>query len=402
MHVLLLPSWYPSHSAPVDGIFFRDQAIALAASDVRTGVIFVERESMRRISLAALAHQRWQLTARVDEQVIEMRRHGWSIKPRILARQLWVRQMVKLGLEYAKRHGIPDVLHAHSAVWGSMAASELSAIWKRPFVVTEHRSNFLQDSWQPDAPAKHRAALARATRVVAVSKALASRMEAFAPGTHWGVIPNVVDTEFFAMGPSGVRPRGFTVLSAGILKEVKGFDILIRAFAMAMRSDADARLIICGDGPQRHTLEMLAADLGIANQVRFQGMVTRLGLRSLMKASSVFALASRRETFGVVLVEALAAGLPLVATRAGGSVDVVTADVGWTVPASDVQALAEALRHARDGKTRFDASALSASATQRFGRDVVVAQLRELYETVRLEHANHASSAGRSDRRVPA
>jgi glycosyltransferase involved in cell wall biosynthesis len=103
-----------------------------------------------------------------------------------------------------------------------------------------------------------------------------------------------------------------------------------------------------------------------------------------MGRANVFVLASVRETFGVVLIEALAAGLPVIATRAGGPDEIVTDAVGWLVPTNDEAAMSEALRSARCEWASFDPQALAGYANERYGRRSVVRQLEALYDAARV------------------
>jgi glycosyltransferase involved in cell wall biosynthesis len=130
------------------------------------------------------------------------------------------------------------------------------------------------------------------------------------------------------------------VLAAGRLVYYKGFDYLIRAM-----SAVDGRLVILGDGPLRASLERYAAGLGLSDRVTLAGAVPELA--PYYHAADVFALpaVARSEAFGLVQLEAMAAGLPVVNTRIDSGVPFVSRDgeSGITVPPADVQALAGAL-----------------------------------------------------------
>ena len=104
------------------------------------------------------------------------------------------------------------------------------------------------------------------------------------------------------------------------------------------------RLVIVGDGPQRITLQQLAGRLGIEHRVTFTGRLPQHQVKKWMRRAKVFVLPSTEEGMGVVLIEALASGTPVVASKVGGIPDVVTSDVGILVPPKNSQALANALR----------------------------------------------------------
>jgi glycosyltransferase involved in cell wall biosynthesis len=140
------------------------------------------------------------------------------------------------------------------------------------------------------------------------------------------------------------QPAGKTILYVGRVAPEKGVDVLVRAFALL--DDADARLRIVGGGPERERIEALTRELGVAPRVEFAGgIVDRDVLREEYRRATLFALPSRTEGLGCVLLEAMAAATPIVATSAGGIPDLVThGENGLLAPPDDPAALAAALR----------------------------------------------------------
>lgn len=163
------------------------------------------------------------------------------------------------------------------------------------------------------------------------------------------VIHNAIDLQGRASAtPAPLRAeyaitQPFVYLSVARLVRQKGHDVLLAAFA----KQKDAALVIVGDGELKAALLQQAHRLGIADRVHFLGI--RKDIPELMRAADCFVLASRWEGFGIVLVEAMAAGLPIVATRVDGIVEVVEeGKSGLLVPPENVLALAEALRSMRE------------------------------------------------------
>jgi glycosyltransferase involved in cell wall biosynthesis len=146
----------------------------------------------------------------------------------------------------------------------------------------------------------------------------------------------------FATTPSS---EPLTVLHVGRLIPRKGVDRLLRAMAAAS-SDVRLRLVIVGSGPEEAHLRDLAVALGIAGEVEFKGFVDQPGLPAVYAAADIFAMPSLDDPFGIVLLEAAAAGLPLVASPfAGASLDLVEDDrSGFIADPNDISAWADALR----------------------------------------------------------
>jgi glycosyltransferase involved in cell wall biosynthesis len=144
----------------------------------------------------------------------------------------------------------------------------------------------------------------------------------------------------------------FVFGSVGRLVELKNHALLLRAFAAVARSAPQARLVIVGDGPLHAELVALAASLGIAGRVLLTGF--REDSRTLMGAFDVYVQSSDTEGYSVALLEAAAAGLPIVATDVGGNSAIVTQDSnGLLVPARDAAALARAMQAMSDAGMRL-------------------------------------------------
>lgn len=217
------------------------------------------------------------------------------------------------------RRGRYDLVHTHlyrAQVYGALAA-RLAGV--RAVVSTEHSLNDRLIEGRPtDRPGVRGLYLAAArltTRVVAVSEPVARRLVA------WGVaaekvvvVPVGIETAAFAFDPDaraavraelGLPADTVVVGGVGRLVEPKRFDVLLRALAPL----PDTSVLLVGDGAARPRLAALAGELGMAGRIRFVGQ--RLDVARLLSAMDVFASPSPEETFGVALLEAMAAGLPV-------------------------------------------------------------------------------------------
>ena len=143
------------------------------------------------------------------------------------------------------------------------------------------------------------------------------------------------------------------VLAMGSLAPKKGFDVLLRAFALVLQRLPTARLTIAGEGPEGPRLLHLAASLGIADSVAFPGLVTGEAKAALLARARVFVSSSRREPFANANLEAMAAGRPIVATRVGGNVEMMEDEVsGLLVEPEDPEGLAKAILRLLENRER--------------------------------------------------
>jgi rhamnosyl/mannosyltransferase len=251
------------------------------------------------------------------------------------------------GMAKAIRAADADVVHFHHpnppAVLSYLAARPHGAL-----VVTYHSDIVRQRVLGPlISPLLHHF-LGRADAIIASSPqyaATSAMLRRHADRVR--VIPFGIDAgELSTVDPAEVRrvrerygPR--IVLAAGRLVYYKGFEYLVRAM-----TGVDAHLLIAGEGPLRAALESTAAEAGVADRVTLLGRVP--DLRPLYHAASVFAFPSiaRSEAFGIVQMEAMACGLPVVNTALDSGVPFVSphGETGLTVPPEDAAALAAALR----------------------------------------------------------
>jgi glycosyltransferase involved in cell wall biosynthesis len=220
-----------------------------------------------------------------------------------------------------------------------------------------------------------RIALRGADVVLPVSEAMRSALEAAGSPKRTVVVPNVVDDRLFHLG--GQREPGL-LLTAGMLgeNEAKGIDYLLRAVAQV----EGIRLEIVGDGPLRSTYEGLARDLGLANRVHFSGFLPKPELAERMRSAELFVLASRFENNPCVVLEAMASGLPVVATRVGGLPELIEKTSGILAEPRDPDDIARAIRAALAGP--FDREAVSKRAVERWGREAIGRQLAQIYGSV--------------------
>jgi glycosyltransferase involved in cell wall biosynthesis len=384
-HVLVVPSWYQTREQPVHGTFFREQAIAVHNLGVKTGLVFPELRTVEGAGAGDWLSRRFQITEYDDEGIFTMRVVGWRIPlAKNLTRDLWVNQVQRLIKRYVRRHGVPDLIHAHCVHEAGVAALEAKQEWRIPYVVTEHFTGYARGIMTDDMLMRARDVFTQADRVITVSHALAADIQTYTSGSDIRVIPNLVDTEFFTPPPEPRTADPFRFLFVGFLTEKKGVADLLRAFAAAFASGDDVRLEIGGDGELRASLENLAAELGLDDRVAFLGTLTRGGVREAMWRSNAVVSAARVETFGVVLIEAMATGLPVIVTRCGGPEEFVTEDVGRLVPLDDGPELQKTMQEMVGSydNWRDAAPAIRSYAHDNFGERTIGSRLIEAYNSV--------------------
>jgi glycosyltransferase involved in cell wall biosynthesis len=183
-----------------------------------------------------------------------------------------------------------------------------------------------------------------------------------------------------------VQLRGDGVLAAAVtvLRAQKSVQVLLDAVPAVLAQVADARIAVVGDGPEREALHARAAELGLNTEPRFAFLPFEAPPARHLRAADVYVLPSSWEAFPIGVLEALACGVPQVATDVGGTREAVVPETGRTVPAHDPPALAQALVELlSDDELRASMSAASvARHGERFGLERMVRETSALYDDV--------------------
>lgn len=401
MNVLVLPSWYGHRCHPLHGTFVLEQAAALAElrpswnvglSYWGQGLGRLSSDHLRtspRCLLDALRLPRAAERTLAPNQ-IEFRtralswneawRHGnrdgiLGANRRILARAI-------------ERFGGVDVLHAHvsyPAGWVAMRLSDETGI---PYVVTEHMGPFPLPVYRraDGSPEPYvREPLERAHARMAVSSALCATIAGFGiPEPEY--VPNLIDERLYRHEPHPADAP-FTFFTLGGMEPVKGWPDLLQAIAALIASLEPAerervRFRLGGYGPMLERYRAQARGLEIERWIEWLGFLPRERAREEFHRCDAYVLASLHESFGITLVETLATGHPVIATRCGGPESLVTPENGLLVDVGRPDQLAAAMRTLLRGEFRYHPAAIRDAVLKQFSRPVIVDRLEAVYRRV--------------------
>lgn len=309
MHVLIIPSWYSNTYNPLSGIFFKEQAEALAKYE-QVGVIAIQEISVKDI----LKQRKFDF---LYEYFIENGVYTYRVQypaiPKLHRARKKIKRLLSIRLfeKYIKKHGIPDVVHLHSYIAGELAMY-IKKKYNIPYVVTEHSSGFARGLISKTDRQLAKQVFSNSDINIAVSNELKKLLEEKFD-VEFQYIPNIVNTDFFH--PIHKKPSNtFKFINIAFLEKNKNQNMLIRAFANAFKDNSNVTLTIVGDGPEYNNLKALIHKLEMQNQIFLYGRASREEVRKLLQQSDAFVLSSKYETFGVVIIEAMACGVPVVST----------------------------------------------------------------------------------------
>ena len=257
------------------------------------------------------------------------------------------------GLRLARRAGLPHVLSIHGG-----------DIYDPTKALSPHRIPLLRDTV--------RWVIGASDRVVTSSQDIEDRARQFYGASHFERIPLAIDPpklqEPVSRQELGYEDDELLLVTVGRLVARKGLDRLLEVLAGLPASQPRWKLLIVGEGPQRDALETRARELGIADRIVFEGFVSDERKWQLLAASDLYVSTTLHEGFGIVFLEAMQCGLPVLTTDCGGQRDFVDDEVGALVPVDDGPRMLAALRqHLEDPALRARKSAAARERAREFG-----------------------------------
>lgn len=379
MHVMFIPSWYDNNRNKVHGSFFREQATKLQESGVKVTVAYNE---IWPLTLIGKVKEKSGLSFNIEKGLRTYRYKNYNFIPKHqLMFNIFDKRMEKLYKEVVKKEGKVDVIHAQSSLWGGISAAYVAKKYNIPLVITEHssvkRGQYVRESYYKRIVNSYKSADA----IIAVGNGLKKEIEELTNRKDIKVIGNLVDLSLFNIRNIKRENDEFIFFSVAFLEGEKGLDTLIKAFSMRFNNEK-VRLVIGGDGSQRQWLEGIAKNEGIENQVTFTGALSREEVAEWMNKCDAFVLPSRYETFGVVYIEALASGKPVIGTFNGGAEDIVTKDVGILVNIDNIKELSDAMDYIRKNNKEYQYDKLRKYCTEKFSANVIIKKIINVYKEV--------------------
>ncbi|MES2200892.1 MAG: glycosyltransferase [candidate division FCPU426 bacterium] len=295
-----------------------------------------------------------------------------------------------------------DLIHCHG-VWGAWIAAWLvSRRFRKPVVLTYHTFFELYLHYFPLPSGFLRKANAFFTRgicdrcdlVIAPTQIIRDALIGYGTKTPVVVLPTGLSADVFKKtGASkkdfGVPAKALMISSAGRLGKEKNFEVLLRAIAAIKQALGDFRLVIAGDGPERVALEKLAAELGFGKNLVLLGYVSRTKVLDLMEASDLFAFPSVTETQGMVILEAMGRGTPVIAANALGPSEILKSGKGgWLAKADDAEDLSLQIRQALNAASRAKKAKEAVVLAKTFAAEAINEKLAKLYAQVLRAQSN--------------
>lgn len=374
MHIMVVPSWYANPQNKVHGSFFKEQFIALQKSGEKISVAYNEIWPITRLGRVK---EKRGLCFNIEDGLRTYRYKDYNFLPKNHNMfKIFNKRMEKLYLEIVKNEGKVDIIHAHSAFWGGISAAYVAKKYNIPFVLTEHsslkNSRYIKESYFKYI----KEAYDNADVLIAVGNGLKKELQDYTDNDV-KVIHNLVDFSKFKV--SKCKPhKGIRLFSLAYLVEGKGMEALIKAFNEAFKGK-DVTLKIGGDGEKREELEKLIKELNLQDQVELLGLVSRENVVKELNNCDGFVLASEHETFGVVYIEAMALGKPVLGTKNGGAEDIIKDYNGMLIENKNHNALVKGLISFVKNIHEFDGTLIREKCMDNYKEEVIIKKIEDVY-----------------------
>lgn len=380
MHILIIPSeHFITQNQPLGGIFQYHQAKALNNAGHQIGVLSVGYITPRYLISKYIYKKEEKINDINIKRYYKQLYFPHRYMPFEILKNNYIKMADKLYSRYIKEFGMPDIIHAHNFLYAGIIAEFLKDKYGIKYIVTEHSSSFVRNKLSKEKIKSIENVAKNASKVTAVSSSFNNILKEYTK-TNIDLLPNIVDDFFFQKEFQNKISKNFIFLHIASLDKNKNQELLIKSFEKIAKLNHNVYLNIAGSGYMKKYLESLVKKLDIQKQVNFLGRITQERVREEIMKSDCFVLSSNFETFGVVLIEALACGLPLITTKCGGPEDIVNEQNGILIDVENQLQLEDAMMTMYKNASKYDKQKLRSDAKDRFGEKAFIKNAMKYYE----------------------
>lgn len=390
MNIFIIPSWYPDEDNPVDGIFIKEQTKALAELYPESNFMVSHCRnfylSVSKLKLFIDAYGKYLRSKDnvkfVKNNLIEFYKPviTWSEKLGGEFHNLLTAHDENF-TEVEKKYGKIDVIHAHVSYPAGFAAMKLKEKYGVPYVITEHMAPFPFERYLTDGKISDKitAPVSKADEVITVSNYTAYTFESYGLRRPI-VIPNIVDENIFMPKKTIPEKNKLSFLSAATFTERKGIRELLEGIKISLNEVNTNEFMIAGRGELEKYIQDFISENKLEDKITLIKEPSRNELVELYRSCDAFILPSRLESFGIVYIEAMACGKPVIATDCGGPSDFMKKDNGLLIPINDPAAVSEAIISMSGNITEYSAEKIRDYFMKNFSKEAVCPQIISVYE----------------------
>jgi glycosyltransferase involved in cell wall biosynthesis len=377
-HILLLTSGgrVATTKSPNGGIFMLNQAKILSKEFEKVAFLSTGYVEFRNL----FEKDNYQITEKIQELVIWRNYKKHWFPRRYLSyeyqKNIYSKIALKQFAKYISIYGTPDIIHAHNIIFSGIVAEKIYKIYNIPFVITEHSSAFYMNVYSKSFISKIKRDIKNCDLISTVSPNNSSIIKNFFSKKTY-VLPNIVE-DFFTFKRSNVNSK-FEFVCVANLIPMKNVKNVINAFKDVIK-DHKARLTIVGDGPLKNEINSLIYKLKIQVNTELIDYLPPNKLSKKLNASNCLILVSEYETFGVVVIEALASGIPVIVSNKVGSNFHINSSNGLIIEKNKHFELVSAMKNIIENYKSFNRRKISEDTINKFGKEAFINNVKTLYD----------------------
>jgi len=377
-HILIISSWWPT-SQKSNGTFVELHALGLASRACKCAVLLTTESSFGPFIKSGLKDKRLSDFRRhkrlnfIENSVVYKTPLRFSKNPLAKRKKIVTNQTLSRIADYISKNGRPDFIFHHGVFNYTHLSQAISSKFEIPIWYMENSPKISLEeipSANPYVSESDLIEFARsANRRFAVTQAYVRKMESVF-GVSFELCPNIITDDFFIDPDQRESSTNyFQFVNVAILDERKNQQLLIRSFAENYRGNEFYKLVIAGDGSLYNELKRLALELKVEDQVSITGFLNRAELVDLLDESHCFVLSSKSETFGVVVIEAMARGIPAITSNIDGTKEIIAKHNGILFEEGSEADLSQALKEIVKNYDQYKPSKIINGVKQKYGPD---------------------------------
>ena len=393
-HIVFLARWYPHRYDPMFGLFVQRHAEAAALFNDITVIycqqtcrdVSITPEKNEQYVIDTSNHKKFEIVRTLENNVDTIRVYYKKPKNKILSLIRFYRanmMALKIGRDNGRDKSRPyDLIHVHILTRLGVIAWIQKLLHKTPYIITEHWSRYLPGNDFNGFLRKFftKIIVRNAKLVTTVTENLANAMKAHGlKNDNYVTLPNVVNLDMFHISEKSNNPCKIIHISCFEDKS-KNISGLLESLKIINDKGIDFQCTLIGEGMDFEMMKQKAESLQLINKVSFTGLLEGQALADELASGDFLVLSSNYENMPVVILEALASGLPVVSTNVGGIKEMIDDTKGILVEPRNQETLAEAIIKMIETYKNYDANYLRNSVIEKYGYESVGRFLDKMYK----------------------
>ena len=395
MNVFVIPSWYPSSSNPLNGIFVKEQVLAMSEmyEDINFGIStwgqnddqFLLYSKSPISSLKKILKRHKPSVKKIRPNLEEYFFPAYSFTDKLFRGNIG--KTIEANYHnfkvFENHFGKADVIHAHVCYKAGYIAQQISNRTNTPYVITEHMGPFPQKyhlTSNGNLRPHIKDAIEKSDALIAVSSDLKQVMKSYRIDHEIRVIPNFINLS--PQNSASNKTDKFNFVTVSGMSFGKGIKELLQGIKKALVSESKMHFTLVGGGPALGQLKSFARSLNIEDNITWAGMLPKEKVGDYLAKADAHILVSHYDSFGVAYIEAMAYGIPSIAAAIGGPKDIIDHETGVLVKSVDPELIADNIIWMKNNYDSFDKKKIIQSFKSRFSTEAVAPKIRDLYQRV--------------------